>query len=126
MKSVIHPPAVLVCLATTVAAAPKRQTFQDERQAAISRDDRQDSGDGNFENENGIIVSPEGIPYPKGQNNLWGNYRFTIAEEGHVVDEFGFGTDLISSQTPLPPCLRRRTDPLCSAATSRFYLLGKI
>ncbi|XP_037798505.1 cuticle protein AM1159-like [Penaeus monodon] len=96
--------AVLVCLAAVAAAspqfrAPTRQTFQDERQVAILRDDRQDSGDGNFnynfETENGISVSGSGAPGSEGQSNMQGSYRFTlpdgtIAEVRYVADEFGF------------------------------------
>ncbi|XP_047478455.1 cuticle protein AM1199-like [Penaeus chinensis] len=110
--------AVFVCLAAVAAASPQfrnqpRQTFQDERQVAILRDDRQDSGDGNFnynfEAENGISVSGSGAPGSEGQSNMQGSYRFTlpdgtIAEVRYVADEFGFRAEspLIPTPHPLP------------------------
>ncbi|XP_063598368.1 cuticle protein AM1199-like [Penaeus indicus] len=110
--------AALVCLAAVAAASPQfrastRQTFQDERQVAILRDDRQDSGDGNFnynfEAENGISVSGSGAPGSEGQSNMQGSYRFTlpdgtIAEVRYVADEFGFRAEspLIPTPHPLP------------------------
>ncbi|XP_027218501.2 cuticle protein AM1199 [Penaeus vannamei] len=109
---------VFVCLAAVAAASPQfrnqpRQTFQDERQVAILRDDRQDSGDGNFnynfEAENGISVSASGTPGSEGQSNMQGSYRFTlpdgtIAEVRYVADEFGFRAEspLIPTPHPLP------------------------
>ncbi|ROT72361.1 hypothetical protein C7M84_009271 [Penaeus vannamei] len=126
--------AVLVCLAAVAAASPQfrnqpRQTFQNERQVAILRDDRQDSGDGNFnynfETENGISVSASGTPGSEGQSNMQGSYRFTlpdgtIAEVRYVADEFGRGAkngELHREELPggppdwyirvslLPPCV---------------------
>nr|XP_027218481.1 cuticle protein AM1159-like [Penaeus vannamei] len=109
--------AVLVCLAAVAAASPQfrnqpRQTFQNERQVAILRDDRQDSGDGNFnynfETENGISVSASGTPGSEGQSNMQGSYRFTlpdgtIAEVRYVADEFGSAPSPPSSPPhPLP------------------------
>nr|XP_053631859.1 cuticle protein AMP4-like [Cherax quadricarinatus] len=108
---------VLACLAAVATAAPQfPQNFnlqEVSRPIAILRDERQDSGDGNFiyefETENGIAVSARGSPGSQGQSNIQGVYRYplpdgTIAEVRYFADENGYQpqSDLIPTSPPLP------------------------
>ncbi|KAG7158114.1 cuticle protein AMP4-like [Homarus americanus] len=100
---------VLACLAAVVVAAPRPQ----QEIIEIVRDERQDSGDGNFKYEfetaNGIVVSAVGTPGETGQSNIEGVFRFplpdgSIAEVRYVADENGFKpeSDLLPTPYPLP------------------------
>ncbi|XP_069167585.1 cuticle protein AM1159-like [Procambarus clarkii] len=101
---------ILACLAAMAAAAPQPQ---DSPPVAILRDDRQDSGEGNFnyafEAENGISVEASGSPGSEGQSNIQGVYRFplddgTVAEVRYVADDNGFRPEspLLPTPHPLP------------------------
>ncbi|XP_042229147.1 cuticle protein AM1159-like [Homarus americanus] len=102
---------LLVCLAAVAIAAPD---FHGLPPVVILRDDRQDSGDGNFnyafEADNGIAVEASGTPGSAGQSNMQGVYRFplpdgTLAEIRYVADELGFRPEspLLPQPHPLPP-----------------------
>ncbi|XP_063870995.1 cuticle protein AM1159-like [Scylla paramamosain] len=79
----------------------------------ILRDERQDSGDGNFnyvfETANGILEERTGTRGVFGQSNMQGTYRFTLpdgtlAEVRYIADENGFRAEspLIPTPHPLP------------------------
>ncbi|XP_045621208.1 cuticle protein AM1159 [Procambarus clarkii] len=102
---------VLACLAAVALAAPQPQDGKPV--VVILRDDRQDSGDGNFnyafEADNGILTEASGSPGAQGQSNIQGVYRLTFPEGGtaevrYVADENGFQpqSDLIPTPHPLP------------------------
>ncbi|XP_042229188.1 cuticle protein AMP4-like [Homarus americanus] len=101
---------ILACLAAVAVAAPQ---FVDLPPVVILRDDRQDSGDGNFqyafEADNGIAVEASGTPGSAGQSNMQGVFRFplpdgTIAEVRYIANEDGFQPEssLLPTAHPLP------------------------
>lgn len=63
---------VLACLLAVAAARP-------EKDATILKDERSDSGDGNFyysfETSNGIQKTKTGRPGSEGQSNMDGSFR---------------------------------------------------
>ncbi|XP_069942947.1 cuticle protein AM1199-like [Cherax quadricarinatus] len=108
---------IFVCLVVSVVSAAQfgqqfpRYDRPDYRHIAILRDNRHDSGDGNFnyefETENGISVSAVGRPGSKGQSNIQGSYRFTLpdgtpAEVRYIADEFGYRAESPQIPTPHP------------------------
>ncbi|XP_042241695.1 cuticle protein AM1159-like [Homarus americanus] len=101
---------LLACLAAVAVAAPQG----DERPVVeIIKDERSDSGDGNFnyafEADNGISMSVSGTPGAEGQSNMQGVYSFilpdgTIAEIRFIANENGFQPEspLLPTPHPLP------------------------
>ncbi|XP_045621215.2 cuticle protein AM1199 [Procambarus clarkii] len=102
---------ILACLAAAAVAAPQYRE-DDPRHIAVLRDERQDSGDGNFnynfETENGIATNIVGRPGSAGQN-IQGTFRYplddgTIAEFRFTADENGYlvQSPIIPTPHPLP------------------------
>ncbi|KAK3858353.1 hypothetical protein Pcinc_035455 [Petrolisthes cinctipes] len=103
------------CLIVAAAAAPQfvsEFTQPQDRPLAIVKDERQNTGDGNFnydfETENGIVVNVVGNLGPQGQN-MQGGFRFplpdgTLAEVRYVANENGFQPEssLLPTPHPLP------------------------
>ncbi|XP_053631875.1 cuticle protein AMP1B-like [Cherax quadricarinatus] len=102
---------LVICLVALATAAPQKHP---DRDAQIVKDERSDSGDGNFyysfETSNGISAQKTGTPGSKGQSNMDGGFQFrlpdgTIAEVRYVANEYGYQpeSDLIPKPHPLPP-----------------------
>ncbi|KAK8745508.1 hypothetical protein OTU49_000227 [Cherax quadricarinatus] len=100
---------VFALLVTLAAAAPRP-----DKDAETVVDERQDSGDGNFnyrfETSNGIKEDRTGTPGSEGQSNMQGSFSFTladgtVAEVTFVADETGFNpkSPLLPIAHPLPP-----------------------
>ncbi|XP_045621213.1 cuticle protein AMP4 [Procambarus clarkii] len=103
---------LLACLAAVAVAAPQRDPKPEL--ATVLRDDREDSGDGNFkyefETSNGIVQSITGYPGAEGSSNIQGSFSFPLddgrqASYTFVADENGYQpqSDLIPVAPPLPP-----------------------
>ncbi|XP_071552017.1 cuticle protein AMP1A-like isoform X3 [Panulirus ornatus] len=98
---------VLACVVTLALAAPRP-----DETAETLVDERSDSGDGNFnyifETSNGIYEERVGTPGEKGQSNMAGIIRFTLAdgsisEYSYVADENGYRVEpLIVFDPPEP------------------------
>ncbi|XP_042241688.1 cuticle protein AM1159-like [Homarus americanus] len=101
---------LFACLAAVAFAAPQG----DQKPIVeIIKDERSDSGDGNFnyafEADNGISMSVSGTPGAEGQSNMEGVYSFilpdgTTAEVRFTADERGYlpVSDLLPTSHPLP------------------------
>ncbi|XP_050720666.1 cuticle protein AM/CP1114-like [Eriocheir sinensis] len=100
---------VLACLLAVAAARP-------EKDSVILKDERSDSGDGNFyysfETSNGIEKTKTGTPGSAGQSNMDGSFSFTlpdgtIATFTYVADESGYRVES-PLLPPVPEYVRKQ------------------